>query len=37
MATHKCLYCGGEAEGDYEDLLCAECRELFGHALYSEL
>lgn len=34
---HLCKYCGGIAEGNYEDLLCAECRYDFGHALYSEL
>lgn len=34
---HVCKYCGGIAEGAYEDLLCADCRELFGHSLYSEL
>ena len=34
---HKCKYCGGVAEGDYDDLLCEKCREDFGHSLYSEL
>ena len=34
---HLCKYCGGIAEGNYEDLLCEECRYDFGHALYSEL
>lgn len=35
---HICKYCGGNiVEGSYEDLLCAACRELFGHSLYSEL
>ena len=34
---HVCKYCGGIAEGTYKDLLCEECRECFGHALYSEL
>ena len=34
---HLCKYCGGIAEGNYEDLLCAECRYDFGHALFSEL
>jgi len=34
---HSCKYCGGIAEGTHEDLLCSECRETFGHALYSEL
>ncbi len=36
-SKHLCKYCGEIAEGEYADLLCAECRELFGHALYSEL
>jgi len=31
-----CKYCG-EHIVDYEDLLCSACREVFGHALYSEL
>jgi|GEM_PF-1978847 len=34
---HICKYCGGLAEGTFEDLLCGECRETFGHSLYSEL
>lgn len=34
---HICQYCGNVVEGDYEDLLCDECREIFGHSLYSEL
>lgn len=34
---HLCKYCGGIAEGTYEDLLCAECRYDFGHTMYSEL
>lgn len=34
---HLCKYCGGIAEGNYEDLLCEECRYDFGHALFSEL
>ena len=34
---HICGYCNGIAEGDMEDLLCRDCRELFGHTLYSEL
>lgn len=34
---HICPYCGDIAEGEYEDLLCADCRMTFGHALYSEL
>ncbi len=34
---HLCKYCGEVVDGDYEDLLCADCRMTFGHALYSEL
>jgi len=33
----KCKYCGEENGSTEADLLCAECREDFGHALYSEL
>lgn len=35
--THICKYCGGIAEGTYENLLCRECREMFGHTLFTEL
>ena len=35
--SHICKYCGGVAKGTYEDLLCDDCRMLFGHSLYSEL
>lgn len=34
---HVCKYCGDIVDGDYEDLLCEDCRCIFGHALYSEL
>ncbi len=34
---HWCKYCGGIAEGTDKDLLCDDCRELFGHTYYSEL
>ena len=34
---HLCKYCGGIAKGIDEDILCAECREDFGHAFFSEL
>jgi hypothetical protein len=34
---HLCKYCGEVVDGEYEDLLCADCRYTFGHALYSEL
>lgn len=33
----KCKYCGELHKTDDEDLLCANCREIFGHAFYSEL
>ena len=33
----KCKYCGKENNSKEEDLLCEECRENFGHSLYSEL
>jgi len=35
--SHICKYCYDIAEGTYEELLCRECRETFGHSLYSEL
>lgn len=34
---HLCKYCGEVVDGEYEDLLCKDCRMTFGHALYSEL
>lgn len=34
---HICKYCGGIANGKEVDLLCDSCREIFGHAYYSEL
>ena len=34
---HICKYCGGVAKGIDEDVLCEECRYVFGHAFYSEL
>jgi len=33
----KCKYCGEENNSKEADLLCSECREAFGHSLYSEL
>ena len=36
-SKHICKYCGNIVEGEYEDLLCDECREIFGHSLYSDL
>ena len=35
--SHVCKYCGEIAEGTYADLLCKDCRETFGHTMYSEL
>ena len=35
--THTCRYCGGEADGYDPDLLCEDCRGLFGHTYFSEL
>jgi len=34
---HICKYCGGIANGIDEDILCKECRDVFGHAFFSEL
>lgn len=34
---HICKFCGGIANGIDEDILCSKCRELFGHAFFSEL
>lgn len=34
---HICKYCGEIAEGTDENVLCSECRELFGHTFYHEL
>ena len=34
---HICKYCGNIAEGTYEEVLCEECRDTFGHAFYYEL
>lgn len=34
---HYCKYCGNIAEGENEDVLCEDCKQLFGHSLYSEL
>lgn len=32
-----CKYCGNEHETKDANLLCPECRQTFGHTLYSEL
>lgn len=34
---HACKYCGQIAEGTHKDLLCSDCREIFGHTMFSEL
>ena len=34
---HFCKYCDGIADGKNKDVLCTNCREIFGHSLYSEL
>ena len=34
---HKCKYCDAWAKGANENLLCNDCKEVFGHAFYSEL
>lgn len=34
---HLCGYCYSIVNGTDEDVLCNECRELFGHSLFSEL
>lgn len=34
---HICKYCYGIADGPDEDVLCKECRDVFGHTFYSEL
>lgn len=35
--SHFCSYCGRIVYNNVEDLLCDECRKLFGHVFYSEL
>lgn len=35
--NHLCRYCMGIAEGSNKDLLCDDCKELFGHTLFTEL
>ena len=34
---HQCKYCGRITKGSYKNLLCDECKEVFGHSVYSEL
>ena len=35
--TNKCKYCGKDNGSADEDVLCKDCREIFGHSFYSEL
>lgn len=34
---HVCQYCGDITPGINDDLLCVECRSIFGHSRFSEL
>ena len=34
---HICKYCGSITRGSNEDALCKDCRELFGHSMFSQL
>lgn len=34
---HVCKYCGTVTEGSDKNLLCDDCRDVFGHTFYSEL
>lgn len=34
---HKCKYCGSWVKGNNPDELCDDCKETFGHSLYTEL
>ena len=34
---HRCKYCDDITIGETEDILCEDCRMVFGHTLYSEL
>ena len=34
---HLCKYCNGIAEGSNGNLLCNECRKMYGHTFFSEL
>jgi hypothetical protein len=36
-AYHACQYCGQITKGFDEDILCEDCREMFGHTLFSQL
>lgn len=34
---HICKYCGDIANGCDDDVLCDDCKEIFGHSFYSQL
>ena len=34
---HECKYCGAVTNGADENVLCKDCREIFGHTFFSEL
>lgn len=34
---HECKYCGTVTKGADEDVLCEDCRMIFGHTFFSEL
>lgn len=34
---HMCKYCGTITKSEEIDILCENCREMFGHSFYSEL
>lgn len=34
---NRCKYCGEANNSEDEDVLCADCRQTFGHAFYSQL
>lgn len=34
---HRCKYCGCIANGTNKDVLCEDCKNIFGHKYYSEL
>jgi hypothetical protein len=35
--SHPCRYCGEPNHSTEPDLLCRECREMFGHSFFNEL
>lgn len=34
---HVCKYCGKVALGQNQNILCRDCKQLFGHTYFSEL